>query len=1049
MRLKGFVAGGTALILSFLIGCILDGRQAGRGSEVENEVYGTLVDANGRPVRGARVMAISERSANDTESAVTNAAGRYAFDSLPPGGYNLLGDYGSGSLVVYIPGVAIGDSGLDLGIDTLRLPGVIRGRFLAGTRGKAGVLSVVSGLSRLELSDDSGRFQINGIPQGRYTIRYSAAGFLIPEDTGIVVQAGLPTDLPDKLLEYDPADNPPEPFGLEAVYDTLAERVILTWEAVPVSDLDGFLVYRDKPDFLNPEIVRNGFTKGTRFVDSSITDQEIGSGNDFVYRIRSRDKGLNQSQRFSAPAEVHAVPKSLVTTLAVIETDLPQGAASPGDSVRMVLKYANPTRTIREIAWFRSGDDVPLRVVLAGSGTGLDTLRRLTGGPGAETYAARLTDDAGSRWYATATYRVVPDLPIAMAGADREVSIADSVQLRGTATDVVGHITRWEWSVGGSAFFEAPGGSYEFKAPSAPSRLSCILHVTDDDGNSASDTLIIAVLEDPPTVSAGRDTTVSLGDRILLHPSAHDRFGRVVAWDWDIWGGGRSAGMAQGDTVVQAPIVPGTYASIIRVTDDDGLSASDTMTVTVLPDPPEAYAGRDTILSIKDSLQLHGEGKDKFGRIVKWEWRVESDFVWRDLGRDPVIRLPDTAMSPCRIVLRVTDDDGQTGIDVMLVQVLRDAPVAILSPRGTAEGFAGDTAVLNASGSSDRFGSIVRWEWKAGSAGAFETTAGPVLNFPLPSAPDSSYPIILKLTDDDGQSAEDTLRYRIVAKGGGNWLKVPVTMPFLTRNLPAVAVFRDKLWLIGGELSGAMAMNDVWSSDDGVHWTLALATGPFPSRKNHSAVAFGGKLWVIGGLDDAGKTLYDIWSTPDGTVWSRDSLPAAFPIGLSMRSAVMGGRIWALAGQDSPKDSVRYLWSSADGHAWTPSATAPIPARALAQLAFTRGDELVVLGRDNVLYATSDGSVWSPLALDAPVPTLYWGNAIGFDGSTYLLGSAGSMTEVWRLQASGHLERIAQDPFAGGQGRPAFIGFKGRLWSIGGFRNSGTGMPGSDVWFSE
>jgi hypothetical protein len=113
------------------------------------------------------------------------------------------------------------------------------------------------------------------------------------------------------------------------------------------------------------------------------------------------------------------------------------------------------------------------------------------------------------------------------------------------------------------------------------------------------------------------------------------------------------------------------------------------------------------------------------------------------------------------------------------------------------------------------------------------------------------------------------------------------------------------------------------------------------------------------------------------------------------------------------------------------------------------GDELVVLGRDNVLYATSDGSVWSPLALDAPVPTLYWGNAIGFDGSTYLLGSAGSMTEVWRLQASGHLERIAQDPFAGGQGRPAFIGFKGRLWSIGGFRNSGTGMPGSDVWFSE
>jgi hypothetical protein len=107
-----------------------------------------------------------------------------------------------------------------------------------------------------------------------------------------------------------------------------------------------------------------------------------------------------------------------------------------------------------------------------------------------------------------------------------------------------------------------------------------------------------------------------------------------------------------------------------------------------------------------------------------------------------------------------------------------------------------------------------------------------------------------------------------------------------------------------------------------------------------------------------------------------------------------------------------------------------------------------MLGRDNALYATSDGSVWSPLSLDAPVPTLYWGNAVSQDGSTYLMGASGTILEIWRLQASGHLERIAQDPFGAGLALPAFIGFKGKVWCIGGSRNPGSGMP-SEVWFSE
>jgi hypothetical protein len=784
MRLKASAAGAAALILFLLIGCLLDNRQAGRGSEVENEVYGTLVDANGKPVQGARVKAMPASAAADTDSVLTDARGRYVFDSLAAGSYSLLGDYGSGSLLVYIPEVDIPDSGKNVGVDTLRVPGSIRGRFLAGSTGKAGVFAVVAGLSRLDLSDDSGRFQIESVPQGRYSVRYSATGFVIPQDTGVEVRSGQITVLPDKHLQYDPALSPPEPIGLKAAYDTLNERVILSWEAVPVADLDGFLVYRDDPAALEPQLVPGGFTKSASFIDPSFAGLLDAGGRELVYRVRSRDLKLNKSINFSDPVSVRAVPKSWVTTTASIRVaGLLGGAASPGDSLLLILAYANPTRHIRSIAWFANSGSDPLPV----EGMG-DTLRWATRQPGTESFTARLLDDAGTMWTTSAAYPVLRDAPLAMAGPDQQVSVSDSVRLQGAATDGYGRVARWEWSIGGAPFQEAPAGAFGFRVPPSAGTIPCVLRVTDDDRISALDTLLVSVSEDPPTVGAGRDTAVSIGDMVALRGTASDRFGRISAMAWDIGGAGVYRPTEDGKASFSASAQPGIVPCVFKAEDDDGKVSLDTVLVSVVRDSPLAHAGRDTTVSLGDLAHLRGSASDGLGMVVATEWDIGATGMFRAAALETTIVAPSTPNPAYRCVLRVTDDDGNQGLDTVSIAILMDPPVAAIQAPDTALS-GGEIRLAAGKSTPGAFGKIAGYEWSVGSFADFRPGKADT-SVTAPAREMERYPVVLRVTDDDGLVALDTHFVAITYQ----W-QVLGDQGFATGYIPTLAVHEDKPYL--------------------------------------------------------------------------------------------------------------------------------------------------------------------------------------------------------------------------------------------------------------
>ena len=72
--------------------------------------------------------------------------------------------------------------------------------------------------------------------------------------------------------------------------------------------------------------------------------------------------------------------------------------------------------------------------------------------------------------------------------------------------------------------------------------------------------------------------------------------------------------------------------------------------------------------------------------------------------------------------------------------------------------------------------------------------------------------------------------------------------------------------------------NDIWSSADGKEWTLELAEAPWCTRHYHDVAVFDEKLWILGGAfcraatpEEVGTdgNMNDVWYSEDGLDWAQ------------------------------------------------------------------------------------------------------------------------------------------------------------------------------------
>ena len=137
-----------------------------------------------------------------------------------------------------------------------------------------------------------------------------------------------------------------------------------------------------------------------------------------------------------------------------------------------------------------------------------------------------------------------------------------------------------------------------------------------------------------------------------------------------------------------------------------------------------------------------------------------------------------------------------------------------------------------------------------------------------------------------------------------------VTLEQLTRYQHAVAVFRNRMYVVGGIGLGGAALGEaaVQSSNNGVVWQTVAA--PFGERYNHQALSHNEQLLVLGGRDGDDNLASDVWSY-DGGKWTQKTADG-FVGREDFVALSRGGILYAIGGVGQND-----VWASADGAEWT------------------------------------------------------------------------------------------------------------------------------------
>ena len=270
---------------------------------------------------------------------------------------------------------------------------------------------------------------------------------------------------------------------------------------------------------------------------------------------------------------------------------------------------------------------------------------------------------------------------IKLTASRTRVPAGGTAVLLADGSDDEGNIASYEWSGAGRFSGTDALGDWERKwtapRPHSESQYTLTVTVTDDEGATASDSVTMTVEGAPvdpenerPTVTlTASQTAVSTGGAVTLTASARDPDGSISSYTWS--GEGLSSETSR---VVQwtGPNVTASteYVLKVTVTDDDGATASDSVSVRVDPNrAPTVTLTADNYAPARGStVRLTAAGRDSDGNIASHTWSGEG------LSGETAAAVDWTAPEPDEtteytLTVTVTDDDGATGTDSVKVRV--------------------------------------------------------------------------------------------------------------------------------------------------------------------------------------------------------------------------------------------------------------------------------------------------------------------------------------------------------------------------------------------
>lgn len=159
---------------------------------------------------------------------------------------------------------------------------------------------------------------------------------------------------------------------------------------------------------------------------------------------------------------------------------------------------------------------------------------------------------------------------------------------------------------------------------------------------------------------------------------------------------------------------------------------------------------------------------------------------------------------------------------------------------------------------------------------------------------------------------------------GATWEQATERAGWSPRLAGAVVEFKGKMWILGGTENyyfgdETSLKNDVWCSEDGKEWTLVTAAAEWAPRAYHQAVVLNDRIYVMGGGNYVPeyRALNDVWSSADGVHWTRETEAAPWHPRLWFSAAVYRDRMWVVGGwSNDPSRNWDDIWYSKDGKTW-------------------------------------------------------------------------------------------------------------------------------------
>ncbi len=294
------------LMLFILLGlsCSIGDDLSGGSTETTNsKILGILYQKDGTPARGASVnvrlkatlpdtTARSEYPIVDSFFTITNSNGGFSIPKLDTGLYVIeCSDSNDNFALIDSVSIDISSSTKYL-IDTLKPAGAIKGTIYLSEGGDPRkVYILIFGINRFIQPQSDGTFLFERLAQSSYTVRIlpSLDDYDIVDTSGVVVQSSQITDLDTIKI---PFSGIPIPKNLVLSYDTLIQRVHLSWDNADSSLAKGYHVYRKNIDS-NTVFVR---LNGSSLTDTVFIDSTVTQGYSYEYKVTALDKNDNEGK---------------------------------------------------------------------------------------------------------------------------------------------------------------------------------------------------------------------------------------------------------------------------------------------------------------------------------------------------------------------------------------------------------------------------------------------------------------------------------------------------------------------------------------------------------------------------------------------------------------------------------------------------------------------------------------------------------------------------------------------------------------------------------